>query len=143
MLDSSAMVAYLRHEPGAQVVAELLQSDETIYAHAINLCEVLYDFLRHLPLEKAEEAIAVLKADGIIERNDMDAAFWRDVATLIAERRTQPTHPSRPNEKPRLALGDACGLALARRLGGDFVTSDRAEMEPVQNTGLANVIFIR
>lgn len=42
-----------------------------------------------------------------------------------------------------LALGDACGVALARRLDADFITADHPEMEPVQAAGLGGIIFIR
>lgn len=144
VLDSSAMIAYLNDESGADAVEQFLEGDEAVYAHAINLCEVFYDVLRSKKtLAAAENAISILKADGIIERNDMDGAFWRDIATLIAARRTQAPHPSKPREKPRLALGDACGLALARRLNAEFATADRAELESIQNAGLANVVFIR
>lgn len=137
------MLAYLNNETGGEAIRNYVENGDEIYAHAINLCEVFYDFLRTSPVAEAEAAIATLKTDGILERNDMDAACWRDVATLIATRRAQPAHPSKPSEKPRLALGDACGLALARRLNADFVTSDRGEIEPIQKAGLANVIFIR
>jgi hypothetical protein len=81
------MLAYLRGEAGGELVSTLLADDERdapIYAHAINLCEVFYDFLQNSDAATAEEAIATLKEAGLIERNDMDAAFWRDGATIIA-----------------------------------------------------------
>ena len=64
----------------------------------------------------------------------MDGVFWRDVATLIATQRAA-NHP--------LSLGDAHGLALARRLNADVVPADRHEIEQVVTSGLANAIFIR
>lgn len=137
------MIAYLNREPGCNVVRQLIESDEELFAHAINLVEVFYDFLLTSPRAEAEDAIATLKTDGILERPDMDGTFWRDVAFLIATRRAQLPNPSKPREKPRLALGDACGLALARRLGAEFVSADRAELEPVHDAGLARVILIR
>lgn len=143
VLDSSAMIAYLKREPGGDVVAALLQGDEAIYAHAINLVEVFYDFLGKSSPSGAEQAIADLKTDGIIERSDLDGAFWRDVASIIAARRAQAPRPDKPNQKPRLALGDACGLALSRRLDAEFVSADRAELDPIHQTELAKVLFIR
>jgi uncharacterized protein with PIN domain len=45
--DASAMIAFLRDEPGADMVAEsLLDSESPCYAHSLNLCEVFYDFHR-------------------------------------------------------------------------------------------------
>ena len=41
VLDACAMIAYLRSEPGAEVVSHLLkQPAGRCAAHAINLCEV-------------------------------------------------------------------------------------------------------
>jgi PIN domain nuclease of toxin-antitoxin system len=137
VLDSSAMLAYLNSEPGGVIVHGLLADEERdvpIYAHAVNLCEVFYNTLKTHGPAVAEAVIANLKADGVEERNDMDAAFWRDVATLIATQRAAGEH---------LALGDAFGLALARREGGDFYTADRHELEAVAKAGLCAVTFIR
>ena len=55
------MIAFLRDEPGAQVVAEvLLNPDAQCYAHALNLCEVYYDFHRAAGRDQALNAIADL-----------------------------------------------------------------------------------
>jgi PIN domain nuclease of toxin-antitoxin system len=137
VLDSSAMLAYLHGETGGELVRDVLADpdrDVAVYAHAVNLCEVFYDTLKAYGPTVAESVIANLKADGVEERNDMDAAFWRDVATLIATQRASGGH---------LALGDAFGLALARREGGDFYTADRHELEAVAKAGLCAVTFIR
>lgn len=47
VLDACAMIAYLRGEVGADVVsAVLLNSSHESFAHALNVCEVYYDFYR-------------------------------------------------------------------------------------------------
>lgn len=47
VLDACAMIAFLRDEPGSDVVAEaLLDPGSKCYAHALNRCEVFYDFHR-------------------------------------------------------------------------------------------------
>lgn len=132
--DSSAMLAFLNEESGADVVARLLATDAAHHAHAVNLCEVFYGFLRDSEA-KAQDALADLKALDIEERGDMDGAFWRDVASLVAQ--------FRDGKGRRLALGDAFGVALARRLGADFVTADKGELEAVAAAGVARIIFIR
>ena len=137
VFDSSAMLAYLQSEAGGDLVRDVLTDpdrDVPVYAHAVNLCEVFYAFLRIGGAALAEEVMADLKADGVEERNDMDATFWRDVAGIIATQRTAGEH---------LALGDAFGLALARREGADFYTADRHELEAVAKAGLCAIIFIR
>jgi len=68
VLDASAMIAYLRDEPGAGVVAEaLLDPASRCYAHALNLCEVFYDFHRASGREVALQAISDLALVGVIE----------------------------------------------------------------------------
>ncbi len=71
ILDACAMIAFLRKELGSIVVEEiLLDKNNKCFAHAINLCEVFYDFHRLSGEQAAEKAIGDLKAAGIIERND-------------------------------------------------------------------------
>lgn len=134
VIDSSAMLAYLRGETGGDVIRNLLAEDIDVCAHATNLCEVYYDFLRNSDAATALNAIECLKADGIIERNDMDFTFWRDIATVIGTQRKLGS---------RIALGDAFGIALARRENADFYTSDRGELESIHERGLCKIEFIR
>lgn len=147
VLDSSAMLALLNHEKGGPFVAELLADvNVTSYAHSVNLVEVFYDFGPHgdpQNLINAERAIAALQRAKVIERSEMDGEFWRDVAFLVAERRSHAPRPEKPREQPRLALGDAFGLALARRLNCEFVTADRTEVEPLHDEGLCRAVFLR
>ena len=59
------MIAFLRDEPGADLVAEaLLDSESQCYAHALNLCEVFYDFHRASGRHEALQAIADLARVG-------------------------------------------------------------------------------
>ncbi len=138
------MLAFLKREPGFAIVRALLEAENTaIFAHSVNLCEVFYDFKPSFQnSERSEAAIASLLDSGVIERADLDAAFWRDVALLIAAWRSQAARPDRPREKPKLALGDAFGLALARRLNAPFVTADRTETLPLQSAGFCRAQFI-
>lgn len=129
------MLALLRAEPGGDQVRDLLEdADVPKFAHAANLVEVFYDFLARADQAAASEAINDLFSLGIEERGDMDGAFWRDVAKLVADGRRGGS---------RLALGDAFGLALARREGGAFITADRGELEAVNASGACQITFIR
>ena len=145
ILDSSAMLAFLADEAEANVVeALLIQADEEaegeVYAHALNLAEVFYDVQSHTDAARAEAEIQRLLSLGVRERNDMDGLFWRDVADLIAQVRTRS---SLQGTRGNLALGDAVGVALTRRLDGEFVTKDRGEIEPLHNAGVVEALFIR
>ena len=148
VFDSSAMLAYLKGEPEGILVGRLFKTaGAVLVAHTVNLCEVFYNFGPPSIAQNktnAENALKQLHAVcGVQERNDMDGAFWRDVALLIAERRAMPRDPARPSAVPTLALGDAFGVALSRRLGAESVTKDRSEIEPLHNAGLVKALFIR
>jgi PIN domain nuclease of toxin-antitoxin system len=84
VIDASALIAFLRDEPGADVVESVLLAPQKCYAHALNLCEVYYDFFRASNQDAAEAAISDLFGLGIEERTDMDSEFWRDVGRLKA-----------------------------------------------------------
>jgi predicted nucleic acid-binding protein len=135
VFDSSALVAYVRDERGAEFVADLIEDgDVPMFAHAANLCEAFHLLTRSDGREFAEEAVRDFLRLGVVERADMDGAFWRDAANLIAARRMAGAS---------LPLGDALGVALARRLGADFVTGDRGELLAIQAAGVASITFFR
>jgi PIN domain nuclease of toxin-antitoxin system len=130
VIDACALIAFLRDESGAEAVQSFLGLPRSCYVHALNLCEVYYDFWRASNQEAAESAIADLLSLGIEERNDMDSEFWREVGRLKAVHR-------------RVSLADCCALALAIRLGASLVTADRHEFEPLLAAGICQIEFIR
>ena len=148
VFDSSAMLAYLKGEPEGARVTQIFKAANAIFlAHSINLCEVVYNY-GPPSVEKnrldAEAALKRLQQVCLVqERADLDVPFWRDVARLIAERRAMPRDPARPKSVPSLALGDAFGVCLANRVGGQFVTKDRSEIEPLHDAKMVNALFIR
>jgi predicted nucleic acid-binding protein len=133
VLDAGPMIDYLAGEIGGDVVRDGLLDEESaapVYAHALNLAEVFYHFSRLGDVPAARSALAALEADGVIRREDMDTAFCEDAAQLKADWK-------------RVSLADCCGLALARRLDAEFMTSDRHELQPLQVARVARIIFIR
>ena len=138
------MISWLEGEPeGAHVEAIFGAFDEgeaEVFAHAANLCEVFYHVQLDTDEATAHAALAVLRARGLVERGDMDANFWQEMARTIATARRM-TKPD--GTMATLALGDAFGVALANRLGGQFVTKDRSEIEPLHNAGMVDAHFIR
>jgi uncharacterized protein with PIN domain len=72
VLDASAMIAFLRDEPGAATVMDHIQRfPQAVSAHSLNLCEV-YEFWRSSGKETAQSAIDDLLILGITERSDLD-----------------------------------------------------------------------
>jgi len=69
-------------------------------------------------------------AAGVAFSADFDRAFWEDAARIKADYR-------------RVSLADCFGLALARRVGGTFLTTDHHELETIQAAGLCTIQFIR
>jgi PIN domain nuclease of toxin-antitoxin system len=131
VLDASAMIAYLRNEPGAEMVEDALTAPGSqCVAHSINLCEVFYDFLRSAGETEAANAITDLSAAGITERNDFDRDFWMAAGTL------KGTHH-------RISLADCCGLTLATRLDAQFLTTDHRELDSLASAGSYRITFIR
>jgi len=146
VLDSSAMIAQLTGEPeGEAVNALLLQRNEegegiSLFAHSVNLCEVFYHIAAQHNAQVAEEALKRLFEDGVIERGDLDGAFWREVAGNIVAARSL-VKPD--GTRAKLALGDAFGVTLSNRLGAEFLTKDRSEIEPLHDAGMVVAGFIR
>ena len=101
VLDTSAMIAFLRNEPGVAIVSDHIQRFPfQIFAHSLNLCEVYYDFWRSSGEEVAQSAINDLLVLGIVERSDMSPLFWREMGRLKAVHR-------------RVSLADCAALVLA------------------------------
>ena len=130
VLDACAMIAYLRDESGADVVEACLADEANdCLAHAVNLCEVYYDFARADTLTVADEAVATLLADGVVLREDMDIPFWKSLGQV--------------KMRGGISLADCFAIALAQRTGAEVLTSDRREFEPVAAQGLCLVRFFR
>jgi uncharacterized protein with PIN domain len=131
VFDSTAMIAFLQAESGADVVAALLsEADVTSIAHAVNVCELFYDACRRTGEEGAQETVRQIVAAGVAVSTLLDDAFWQDVGRL-------KVNPG------RLSLADCFALALARRLGAELVTADHHEFDPIVPLGLCPIRFIR
>ena len=131
VLDACAMIALLRREPSEAVVWGYLGDPATTcYVHAINFCEVYYDFYRDAGESAAKGAIGDMQALGAIERNNFDPAFWQGAGKLKAVYR-------------KVSLADCCAMALTNPVGGTLLTSDHKEFDPLAALGVCPITFIR
>ena len=131
VLDAGPIIDLLRGQPEGQFVADLLSEPENrVYVHASNWMEVFYDASRESDVLQARRFLAALAEDGLIRREDMDVPFCEDAAQLKSDWK-------------RVSLADCCGVALARRLGAQFVTTDRHELENLNAAGVADIVFTR
>lgn len=130
ILDACAVIAFFRNEPGSEVVEEYLlhpQSDSLI--HAINMCEVYYDFWRFGGQDIAAQVVQDSRAIMDI-REDFGFEFWQQAGAYKATIK-------------RISLADCFALTLANREQGILLTSDRKEFEPVEPLNICQIQFIR
>jgi len=131
VLDACALIAFLRHEAGADAVESLLVDPANrCFIHSINLCEVYYDFLRAADAKVAESVVDDLLDHGIVNRQDMSLPFWKAVGRLKGTIR-------------KISLADCFAIALAAKLGATIVPSDHREFDPLVANGVCRVRFIR
>jgi PIN domain nuclease of toxin-antitoxin system len=140
VMDASALIAYVRNEPGGQDVEDLLlDSTNTCYVHAINLCEVYYDHLKvalrgsislAAAITTASAEIADLQNAGLIGRDDIDEAFWMEAGGYKAQFQNA-------------SIADCFLVTLARRISGQIVTADRGNFQAIESAGFCSALFIR
>lgn len=131
VLDACAMIAYLRDEPGAEVVADLLKvPGDRCYAHAVNMAEFFYDAVRRSTVADARRVVRDIYAVGVIPRRDMGERVWQRVGELKGTLK-------------KISIADCFAVALAERLNADVVTSDHHEFDRLAAAGVRRVQFIR
>ena len=109
ILDSSAVLAYLRNEPGADTLAPLFRNAAI---SVVNLTEVLSRLIAlGQPFTEAQQAVDALMMRHVVFD---EAQAFAAAALLPLTRRLG------------LSLGDRACLALARAEGLAVLTSDRA-----------------
>ncbi|MBE9259963.1 MULTISPECIES: PIN domain-containing protein [Aphanizomenonaceae] len=114
VLDASAFLAYLRDEPGAEIVENALI--DGCYISIINWVEVLSKVVDLG--ESPEEIIKRLRDEGLLENSLEIVACNEQDAITIAK--------FRPLTKSTgLSLGDRACLALGKRLNLPVLTADK------------------
>jgi predicted nucleic acid-binding protein len=129
-LDACAVIAYLRGEPGAEVLKAIIELPNTFLAiHICNLGEVYYNFLRDDGPEAAQTAWANTLELPLKLHRDADDAFIQRVGTIkITE---------------RVSFADAFALALSERLRVPLVTTDHHEFDSVEQKGSFRFLWLR
>ncbi len=130
VFDSGALIAIVDFEPGALFARRLLRKHRgACFIHAVNLLEVYYGFLRVKGVAHADKTLDFIERHGVEVRADSDRAFLQDAGFLKVSHQT--------------SLADTFGVALARRLGCQFASTDHHELDAVHAAGVCDVIFIR
>jgi ribonuclease VapC len=127
VIDASALLAVARGENGANVVLDLINTEECVVS-SVNLAEVASKLIDlGLPPSELHHAIAQFNVDAI--------DFSQEQAMVSAE--------IRPITKAiGLSLGDRACIALAKLMNGCAVTADKAWSDIAEPVGVS-IIFIR
>jgi len=120
VLDSFALIAYFRDEPGAQTMEDLLVSagkrDNPLLMTDVNYAEVKYSIVKKDGAEAWAEAAKVLQGLPI----DFHSTT-RSLVDIAADFKA----------RFKLSLADAFAAALAKERKAELVTGD-AEFKPVE-----------
>ncbi len=113
VLDSFALIAYFRDEPGAESLESLLvtagRKDSPLHMSDVNYAEVKYSILKKDGLNAWEEAAKVLQ--GLPIKFHPTTRALSDAAAELKARF-------------KISLADAFAAALAREMKAELVTGD-------------------
>ena len=116
ILDSSALLALLKKEPGHQLVNNLIRKKiddgESIFIHQINLIEVLYKIQKISPRELYLDLLKRFVSPFWGKINYLDG----EIALMAADLKTKYSFAS---------LGDVIGLSYTKLVEGTFWTADQ------------------
>ncbi|MBI3919807.1 MAG: PIN domain-containing protein [Armatimonadetes bacterium] len=133
VLDASALIAYLRQEPGHEIVTRRLtaarKGQEILWMHAVNLCEVYYDALRRSGKALAEQLLMDVGGLPIRVCRTIGRPLLRESGRLKAV--------------GGISLADALAVGLANLKGGRLVTADHHELDAVEQRGDGRFCWIR
>ena len=113
VLDSFALIAYFRDEPGAEVVENLLvtagEKDNPLHMTDVNYAEVKYSIVKKYGVKEWTEAAKILQ--GLpLEFHPTNRALADTAADFKA--------------RFKISLADAFAAALAKEKKGELVTGD-------------------
>ncbi|MCL2003325.1 MAG: PIN domain-containing protein [Oscillospiraceae bacterium] len=124
VLDACALLALLRDEEGADMVAGVInaanagEADAAI--HKANLLEVYYDVYRFAGKAKADEIIREIKACPISVISDISDALFEEAGRFKASY--------------NISFADTFALATASVTGAALLTTDHHEMDRIEQT---------
>ena len=132
VLDACALVALLKNEKGADVVAAAYQKasggEAEMIINRVNLLEVYYGFYRESGKEYADNIMSGIEKS-IVEIREFDKDKF-----LIA---------GRLKASYKISLADSIALAQAIESGGELLTSDHHEFEALQGKEDIRIGWIR
>lgn len=133
VMDASGLIAYLRQEPGHDLVQRRLESaqkqQEILWMHMVNLCEVYYDAYRRAGKGVADRLLK--------DVNKLPIHFVRAISRSLLQ------EVGRLKAAGRISLSDAFAVALANLKDGQVISADHHELDSVEARGDGRFYWIR
>ena len=132
VLDACALVALLKMEDGASVVADVYRKANDgvvrLYMNRVNLFEVYYGFYRDKGKDYALNIIKNVEESSVFIV-EFDKGIFLEAGRLKANY--------------RISLADAVALAQAKVIGGMLLTSDHHEFDVIEGKETIRFLWIR
>lgn len=133
VLDACALLALLRNESGADIVAAALNAankgEAEIIMHKANLLEVYYDLYRSLSPKSADLILSEVLKRPIIINSEITNQIFLEAGRLKASY--------------KISFADSFALAQTLISGGELLTSDHHEFDLIENRENINFCWIR
>ena len=133
ILDACALIAAIKQEDGALLVAELYEEavigNANLIINKINLLEVYYGFRREHGKEYADIILQSIM-NSIVEISDISIKVLTEAGRLKSDYR-------------RISLADSVALAETSTRDGYLVTADHHEMDVLDETNVVKFFWIR
>ena len=130
VLDACALIAFFNDEPGAEIVASILEDTPTVIVAAVNVLEVAYDAVK-----VTGDKTAAMQIIDSIEKLPCSVQWDLNPTRIAAAAAFKVRH--------RISMADAVALALATDCAAPLATSDHHEFDPVDSAREARFIWIR
>lgn len=119
LLDATALVILLLKQKGWHAVEQLLQSGRAVttvtgLAEALNICRIRHTGFSRAVIWNTLESLG-LSIEPLTSDDASEIAYLQECAGKVAKEH---------NHAGNLSLGDACSLAVGKRLGAVVVASD-------------------
>ena len=122
VLDACAMIALLKNEQGANIVANIYKkakdSNAKIIMNRVNLLEVYYGFYNADGKEYAEKILSDIE-QSVVSITEFDEVLFPIAGRLKASY--------------KISLADSIALAQAITIGGELLTTDHHEFDVIEN----------
>lgn len=130
VLDSFAVLAFLKDEPAAERVGQLLRTEPRPALTALGIAEVLDHLVRLVGVDE-EEAVLDLAQLGLAEAHAVDG----DVASRAGRLRARHYH----RRDRAISLADCVAAEVARHTGAPLATSDPHLLDTCHAEGIASL----